>query len=207
MILSYQKKFVFVHTYKTGGTSIRTALRPYRDRPGYVQIALSKLGFVDLATHSTAQEVKSQYPSEWNDYFTFAFVRNPWSWQVSLYFFTLENEYNHHHEVVKSLGSFKEYIQWRVDGNKQLLTDFVTDKDGNRIVDYVGRMETMQSDFQKICNHLDIDAKLPHKNKSSHHDYREYYDEETKQLVAKHFASDIERFGYCFEGIRKSTIN
>jgi len=203
MILSDRKKFIFVHTYKTGGTSIRSALRAYRDHPGLIKIALSKLNIIDLQTHASAKQIKKKYPREWSEYFTFAFVRNPWSWQVSLYFFTLRAEYNHHHDAVKSLGSFHDYIHWRVNGHKQLLSDFVFDEDGQRLVDYVGRLETLRRDFQEVCKQIGVDAALPHKNKSEHRDYREYYDDETRELVAQHFAPDINAFGYCFDGIRE----
>jgi len=39
---------------------------------------------------------------------------------------------------------------------------------------------------------------LPHVNKSHHHDYREYYNNHTRQLVAEHCKTDIELFGYEF---------
>lgn len=202
MIISDKKKFIFIHVYKTGGTSVRTALRTYRDRPGLVKRALDKLNIISLPTHALAKQIKAKYPIEWERYFTFAFVRNPWSWQVSLYSFTLQAEYNHHHDVAKSLGSFREYLYWRVDGHKQLLSDFIFDDEGKRIVDYVGRIETVQHDFREICNRIGVDVSLPHKNKSQHRDYREYYDDETRELVAKHFASDIDAFGYNFDGVK-----
>jgi hypothetical protein len=42
---------------------------------------------------------------------------------------------------------------------------------------------------------------MEHYNGSKHRDYRSYYDEETKQMVANHWKEDIERFGYTFDGI------
>ena len=48
---------------------------------------------------------------------------------------------------------------------------------------------------------------LPHLNQSVHRDYRSYYNERTRALVAENFQPDIERFGYSFDGRPTRLVN
>lgn len=66
------------------------------------------------------------------------------------------------------------------------------------LMDFIGKMENIEADFAHVCEHLGIRNTLRHLNKSEHRDYRSYYNEETKALVARTFRDDIETFGYSF---------
>ena len=76
--------------------------------------------------------------------------------------------------------------------------EWLKDEFGNIEIDFIGRFETIDEDFKELCKELDAHLELPHLNKTKHAPYQEYYDEETKRIVADHFAEDIEKFGYSF---------
>lgn len=188
MLISPHKKFIFVHIPKTAGTSIRNSL------VSGLTIQRSKT----LRFHAKAIDIRNSIDCElYNSAFKFTFVRNPWDLQVSLYHYILKRPQHHKHDETKALGCFKNFVL--TSKSPQFTqTSYLVDETGNLIVDFVGRFENIEADFQTVCNNIGVSSKLIHCNKTNHVCYKDYYDADTIKLTGRLFAEDIERFGYVF---------
>ena len=78
--------------------------------------------------------------------------------------------------------------------------DWITDDKGDILVDYIGKFENLQEEFDIICKKLNIPKIiLPHVNKdSSKESYKNYYTSESMELINKAFEKDIKQFNYKF---------
>lgn len=145
---------------------------------------------------------------EWKRLFTFAFVRNPWDSVVSAYHF--EKSYlaqpsvgrfeRDRAEALRRCRDFEEFVHLYPLLEPRDMTSMIVDEDNNLIVDFVGRFETLESDFAHVCATVGLPTpELPRENVSPQRkEYRGYYSGETRSLVAKYFARDIKNFGYEF---------
>jgi hypothetical protein len=200
MLLSRQKKFLFVHIQKTGGSSLREALTAVI--PDLVPF---------LGTHDHAAWAR-QHLDDFDSYFKAAFVRNPWERLVSWYCMI--------HEQGTYTNRFWEYVRTRAnsfddfllhctdtiddhDGRKSILynqLDYLCDEQGRLLVDFIGRFEHLAADCRALFDRLRLEQPvLPHVNRSSHRHYNSFYTERTRRLVAERYARDIAAFGYTFE--------
>lgn len=223
MLISHDPCFIFFHVAKVAGLSLREALNPYTTEPDKFKIRrpvkmvdgkINPLYLIwqSTLTHATALNTQKELGNLiFQSYFKFAFVRNPWDWQVSMYHFILKETAHIHHQRVKSMSGFAEYVRWMINDKKpfargatRFQKDMLCNEKGDVIVDFVGRYENLADDFAYLCEYLKLQASLPYLNKSKHSPYQSYYDEETHDLIAEHFHDDIELFGYTFEGYRNN---
>ncbi|MCH2101531.1 MAG: sulfotransferase family protein [Planctomycetes bacterium] len=208
MLLSIEKNFLFVHVPKTGGTSVTRALNPWAVHPPLTPInkLLSRFRLqrdpakVRLRVHGSLEDAYAQLPRDFaNSLFKFAFVRNPWDRLVSEYSFILARKNHPRHAEVKALPDFLAYLYYektraRGRGQAQMLSA-PADRPP---IDFVGRFESLRTDFSEACTRIGIDASLPHLNQTKHRDYRDFYDETSRSYVAEAWAEEIQEFGYEF---------
>jgi len=185
---NFQTNYIFIHINKCGGGTVEAAL-----------------GLPWL--HMTAAECIEVLGRErWNSIFSFAFVRNPWDKVVSHY---------HHRVATNQTGlgerqlDFNDWVRLSYGENdpryydKPVMfmpqVDWLTDSRGEQVVNYIGRFESLQPDFDEICTLLELPSKpLLHVRKSVRSYYKDYYTPQTRGIIAEWFAKDIEKFGYTF---------
>jgi chondroitin 4-sulfotransferase 11 len=181
--------FIFIHINKTAGTSIGKA------------IGLS------LKDHLTAREVIARIGMDkWGTAYKFTLVRNPWDKVVSHYEYRRKKNKT---EIASRNIPFSEWVRMTYGENKdtfyynnprsfQPQVEWLKDNEGNISIDFIGKFESINKDFHQIKTIIGLDAELPHLNASERVDYLSYYDDETRDVVARWFREDIEVFGYNF---------
>jgi hypothetical protein len=187
-MINHSLQCIFVQVPKTGSTSISKTIN-------------ANLQKKRIRPHSDIMQIKEKVAENaFDNYFKFGFVRNPWCRAVSLYHRKQGTQMRHR-------MSFTEFINWHnyatdtciYPTQKKYQLDFFTDSTGEILVNFIGRFESFQQDFNTACDKMGIPhQQLPHKNKGKHKHYTEYYDDETRQIVAEKYAKDIEYFGYEF---------
>jgi len=107
----------------------------------------------------------------------------------------------HPHVYFKNeIQSFRDFVIWQTRNPYIYHTqsEFLFDQNGNRMVDFIGKFENVETDFKLITERLNIKEKLPHKNISKEKGYSEEYTDETKDLVYRFYKNDIKLFDYEF---------
>jgi len=206
MIISAAHKFVFVAIPKTGTHSVRRALREHMGPEDIEQVGLfvqRSFPIPDLARighgHiSLAQLRPYMRPQEFDAFFKFGFVRNPFDRFVSYCSFITRQQGQFDRDPQKVMRHFLANPPWdHILFRPQY--EFMADAAGNLLSDYVGRVEQMQQSYDEACARIGIGTTtLEQVNSSRRGAYRDYYDQSLIDGVAKLYARDLELFGYTF---------
>lgn len=200
IFLLKQPPCLFSHVPKTGGNSIRNVVfeRNY-EGPWF----------------------GDQLPTEWQGLFSFAFVRNPFDRVVSAWKMFSQGTDDDAWELpeggalnltldeVLQLGLEEQapfghprYNQVKPDPLIRLKNHIIPQTHpyhGLQHIQFIGRFENLQADFQRVAEELGLSQiELPKTNWTTHDHYREYYSDRTRQLAERLYRDDLNRFGYEF---------
>ena len=204
-ILTKNPQAVFIHVPKNAGTSISYWLR--------VHIPSQNV----KRKHDTYETIKNKYGDDLG--FSFAVVRNPWerlvsAWLYNKRVFESREKYENIESKIgtKKKGKVKTKYENIARLKKIILTnDFehfiysrcwspvevpqvVMTEGVNKILFY----ETLKKDFEYIQDFYGVYDDLPMENTTHKIDYKDFYNEKTKNIVYQSFILDIKKYKYEF---------
>jgi Sulfotransferase family len=236
MIISLNRRYVFVHIHKCAGTSIEIALAKSL-RHNDLVFGSTKSGekhqdffrrAIGLNKHSTAREARGFLGDEyWTRSFKFAFVRHPVDRLRSLFHYAhklaegtpmteeelhafnnegrLPDKAPYRYKAVRAAmksGSFSEFamhpLTWQ-DSGAQPQWESVCDDAGELIVDFIGKVETIEQDWAILTKRLEVDAPLDVKNSSGDR-AAEQLSEQALETVKQKYERDFALFDYQSTG-------
>tara|TARA_B100000963_G_scaffold108551_1_gene94385 strand:- start:2198 stop:2842 length:645 start_codon:yes stop_codon:yes gene_type:complete len=183
-----EKKCVFFHIPKTAGISISNAL------------------FGDVKWgHRNVNFYKSHYGDKvFNSLYKFCFVRNPYERLFSAYTFLKEGGINNldlefSNSYLKEFTSFDEFVLKGLE-KKEIMNwvhfkpqyTFVCDEKDNIVMDFVGKIENLNADFNTVCKYLNVDTELQKLNISPVKKIK--FSEEIKSIIKLKYQKDFNLF-------------
>ncbi len=183
------KNFVFIHINKTAGTSI---------------IKLTGKPFRKHLTVKNVIEVIGQ--KKWDEAYKFTVIRNPWDKVVSHYKFRIKMNES---KMAKKRIDFKDWVACTYGEPKNKFyynrpqmflpqVEWLKNNEGKIDIDKIIRFENLNEGINEVFKTLEIEHKLQHLNRTYRTNYRDFYDDQTKQIVTDWFHEDIKEFGYTF---------
>jgi hypothetical protein len=218
-------KLIYMAVPKVANSSIKSALwplfpeeareqTPNQERPR----GLYRQGG-DILFKQGLRLFKHQVP-KYRGHEIVAFVRNPWDRLVSCYKDkiaegsvtedgtrkTREDRAMYRNAGFEKDMPFEEFVRLvsetpDANANRHFRSQhtYLTDKHGRLLPTRIGRFERLSEDFNAIMESLGAGhITLPRLRYSDAADYRAYYTEELRDIVAERFRGDIELFDYRF---------
>ena len=215
-MISHKHKCIFIHIPKCAGTSIFKFFHPNVKInwaiPNYeVLYGWCPQRKIHLQHATSKQLIETNLVTEeqWNEYYKFTIVRNPWDRAYSDYLWICKER--------KIKDSFKNYIskegkfsrifndpniiEYRGDHLLRQIDFF--DLKGDLKLNRVMRFESLNADMDILINELNIKEKfnsrenVSSKRKNKH--YSRFYSLRNKQRVEEYYNDDIKVLGYAYE--------
>ena len=196
------KKLIFIHVPKSAGTSVKISLKKFTKE----QIFPGIKNF----THQSFSQIVNINKTITHNRTSFAVVRNPYERFVSIYRFVnrpikLKKWFGRKaEEVAYNIDTFEKFIDlffmpvklWQ---GKNHFTPQFEWVDGVDCVFKINEKDKLNS-FLKEFGVLEP---IGHFNKQKNYSgnnkmYKDYYNQNTKKIISKHFKKDLDIFKYVF---------
>ena len=225
-MISHEHQCIFIHIPKCAGTSIEKAFGHFDNHKGrggqdHRTIREIEQGFVapgiralkerfsravgigryKIRPGSNPNNMLVVTREQYEAYYKFTFVRNPWARAYSWYKNIMRDEIHRRNYKITGDLSLRDFLREQV-GKRSLRpqTDWLESMDGSIKLDYIGRFETLHEDMAKICSAMNISVPdLPHEVKGTSDGYAAHYDEESIAIISDTYRREIELFDYTFD--------
>ena len=235
MAICHEKKIIFVHIPKCAGSSIEYFFKKNNLRLDFVEEKIdfksNETNFSEVVKlhkgktqHLSASDIDKLLGNiKFKEYYKFSIVRNPYDRLVSYYFYIKKQKKPQldkiHVDLVHSSSSFNEFIMKAIDipAMYPIFNQYVYLSENynniNKMIDYIGKFETLNRDFKTILRKSNFATskldkiksslgyskyQLPRINTSNRGKYQNYYNSELRQIVTQICRKDCELFGYEF---------
>ena len=217
-MISHKHKSIFIHIPKTAGSSIEKALlksnagfRLFRSEDFAIdRIPPHAYGYQGVnpwdPKHMPARYLNPRY----ENYTKFCFVRNPWDLMVSCYFWWTQKVKMpiriKQGKILSKIGFENFVFSFYTDYINEIhhhglgQSYWLLDHDNKaEFVNYIGRFERLQEDFNLICDSIGLArVNLDKVNVSKHETYPSYYNKNTEKMIMDKFIVDVNKFGYHY---------
>jgi hypothetical protein len=203
--ISHKYKFIFIHIPSTAGTSICSIWE------GALLKEICKDNGVVGGSHKTALDIKKAFQKEFDEYYKFCVVRNPFDRFISKFFF---KRYSPINQIYfdwndREAQALLPQLYW-ITGHKEQQLDDKTSYArpdahyGEIIIDKVIRFENMIDELRIVFNKLgvpvDVDN-MPNFHKLHAPVSREcYLNDIMRSVVSYMYRDDLHRLGYSWDG-------
>ena len=183
-----EKNCLFFHIPKTAGISVSKSL------------------FGDVKWgHRSVSFYKSYYGEDtFNTLYKFCFVRNPYKRLFSAYTFLKQGGINNQDlefskSYLKEYTNFNEFVLKGLE-KKEIMNwvhfkpqyTFICDENDKVVMDFIGKVENLNTDFNTVCKQLNIKSELQTLNKSKNIN-NEFF-KEIKNIIKLKYQKDFNLF-------------
>lgn len=188
-VVSKEKRVLYFHIAKTGGSSIVHSLR----EQGFDDGVLSD----KWLPFNAKMDYFTEVAENWNSFYKFTFVRNKYDLLVSLFHYNKD----HSKRVGRRFDRFiTEYVVPSKDEYDYWIDQYyLTHEKDKPIFDFIGRFENYDEDWQKVCKRIGISNVTRRDNVGSYDHsipFGDYYTGDLAQMVYDKFKKEIDHFGF-----------